>query len=136
MPIAAAASRPAVQSNTFLAHRRGSGVCALSHGRGRAAGLKTLSILCGAPHRAHVRRKFFDEYKRSSSAPCGSAPLKSNGSPIAKEALAKIGELFEIERAIAGKPPAQRQPARMEKAKPKLDALAVWMDTQLQLISG
>ena len=72
---------------------------------------------------AHVRRKFFDEYK-------------SNGSPIAKEALAKIGELFEIERGIAGKPPSQRQAARMEKAKPKLDALAAWMDAQLQLISG
>ena len=60
---------------------------------------------------AHVRRKFFDVHK-------------SNGSPIAKEALDKIGELFEIERAIAGKPPGQRKAVRMEKAKPKLDALA------------
>ena len=59
---------------------------------------------------AHARRKFFDVHH-------------SNGSPIAKEALGKIGELFEIERAIAGKPPGQRQAARMEKAKPKLDAL-------------
>ena len=72
---------------------------------------------------AHVRRKFFDEYK-------------SNSSPIAKEALAKIRELFEIERGIAGKPPGQRQAARMAKAKAKLDALAVWMDAQLQLIPG
>ena len=53
---------------------------------------------------AHVRRKFFDEHK-------------SNGSPIAKEALAKIGELFDIERAIAGKPPGQRQAARMAKGQ-------------------
>ena len=72
---------------------------------------------------AHVRRKFFDEHK-------------SHGSPIAGEALAKIGELFDIERAIAGKPPGQRQAARMAKAKPKLDVLAVWMDAQLQLIPG
>jgi transposase len=72
---------------------------------------------------AHVRRKFFDEYK-------------SNGSPIAKEALAKIGELFDIERPVAGKPPSQRQAMRTEKAKPKLDALGTWMDAQLQLISG
>jgi transposase len=72
---------------------------------------------------AHVRRKFFDEHK-------------SNGSPIAKEALAKIGELFEIERGIAGKPPSQRQAVRMEKAKPKLDALADWLDGQLHLIPG
>ena len=72
---------------------------------------------------AHVRRKFFDEHK-------------SHGSPIAGEALAKIGELFDIERGIAGKPPGQRQAARMAKAKPKLDVLAVWMDAQLQLIPG
>jgi transposase len=72
---------------------------------------------------AHVRRKFFDVHH-------------SNGSPIAKQALARIGELFDIERAIAGKPPGQRQAARMEKAKPKLDALGIWMDTQLQLIPG
>jgi transposase len=72
---------------------------------------------------AHVRRKFFDVHQ-------------SNGSPIAREALTKIGELFEIERAITTKPPGQRQAMRMEKAKPKLDALAGWMDTQLQLIPG
>jgi transposase len=72
---------------------------------------------------AHVRRKFFDEHK-------------SHGSPIAGQALAKIGELFDIERAIAGKPPGQRQAARMARAKPKLDVLAVWMDAQLQLIPG
>jgi transposase len=72
---------------------------------------------------AHARRKFFDEYQ-------------SNSSPIARHALAKIGELFEIERGIAGKPPGQRQAARMEKAKPKLDALAGWLDGQLQLIPG
>ncbi len=40
---------------------------------------------------AHVRRKFFDEHK-------------SHGSPIAGEALAKIGELFDIEsRPASGK---------------------------------
>jgi transposase len=72
---------------------------------------------------AHVRRKFFDEHK-------------SNGSPIAGQALAKIGELFEIERAIAGKPPGERQAARMQRAKPKLDALEAWMDAQLRLIPG
>ena len=72
---------------------------------------------------AHVRRKFFDVHK-------------SNGSPIAKEALDKIGALFDIERAIAGKPPTQRKAVRMARAKPKLDALAAWFDGQLKLISG
>lgn len=72
---------------------------------------------------AHVRRKFFDVHK-------------SNGSPIAKEALDRIGALFDIERAIAGKPPGLRKAARMDKAKPKLDAFAGWFDEQLKLIPG
>jgi transposase len=72
---------------------------------------------------AHVRRKFFDVHK-------------SNGSPIAKEALDRIGQLFDIERAIAGKPPGLRKAARMARAQPKLDALARWFDEQLKLIPG
>lgn len=72
---------------------------------------------------AHVRRRFFDEHK-------------SNGSPIASQALTKIGELFEIERALAGKPPGERQAVRMQRTKPKLDVLGAWMDAQLQLIPG
>jgi transposase len=72
---------------------------------------------------AHVRRKFFDVHK-------------SNGSPIAKEALNKIGALFDIERTIAGKTPGQRKAVRMARAKPKLDALASWFDWQLKLISS
>ena len=72
---------------------------------------------------AHVRRKFFDVHK-------------SNGSPIAKAALDKIGALFGIERALAGKPPGLRKAVRMAKAQPKLDALASWFDGQLKLIPG
>ena len=74
---------------------------------------------------AHVRRKFFDVHK-------------SNGSPIAKQALEKIGVLFDIERAIAGKPPGLRKAVRMAKAKakPKLDELAGWFDEQRKLIPG
>ena len=60
---------------------------------------------------------------------------KTNSSPIAKEALDKIGTLSDIERAIAGKP-GQRTAARLAEAKPKLDALADWFDEQLKLISG
>jgi hypothetical protein len=70
-----------------------------------------------------VRRKFFDVHK-------------SNGSPIAKEALDKIGALFDVKRVIAGKPPSQRIAVRLATAKPKLDALAGWFDEQLKLISG
>jgi transposase len=52
---------------------------------------------------AHARRKFFDFHK-------------SNGSPIAKEALDKIGVLFDIERTIAGKPPGMREAVRTANA--------------------
>jgi transposase len=52
---------------------------------------------------AHARRKFFDVHK-------------SSGSPIAKEALDKIGVLFDIERTIAGKPPGMREAVRTANA--------------------
>jgi transposase len=72
---------------------------------------------------AHVRRGFFDE-------------AKSSGSPIAREALEKIGTLFDIERAIAGAPAGHRKSVRQRLAKPRLDELSVWLDRQLQKIPG
>jgi transposase len=72
---------------------------------------------------SHARRGFFDVYD-------------SNGSPIAKEALEKIGLLFDIERPIAGKPPHVREQVRAELAKPRLEELAAWLDQQLQRIPG
>jgi transposase len=72
---------------------------------------------------AHVRRGFFDE-------------AKGSGSPIAKEALDKIGALFDIERPIKGAPPEQRRTIRQRLAKPRLDELATWLDAQLQRVPG
>jgi transposase len=72
---------------------------------------------------AHVRRKFFDVHK-------------AHGSPIAKEALGRIGQLFDIERTLEAKPPGVRKAARIEKAKPKLDQLGAWLDEQLKRIPG
>ena len=72
---------------------------------------------------AHVRRGFFDFHA-------------SNGSAIAKEALERIGALFDIERLIAGKPPQLRRDVRQRTARPKIDELATWLDAQLTLISG
>ena len=48
---------------------------------------------------AHARRYFFDVHHK-------------NGSPIAKQALDKIGALFDIERAIQGQVPEQRRRIR------------------------
>src|SRR5215468_12374378 len=62
--------------------------------------------------------------------------LCSSGSPIAKEAMDKIGGLFDIERPIKGKPPDVRQQVRAQLAKPKLEELATWFDQQLQRIPG
>jgi hypothetical protein len=70
---------------------------------------------------AHVRRGFFDVHA-------------SNKSAIAKEALDRIGALFDIERAIAGQPPQIRRSVRERTARPKLDEMATWLDTQLQKI--
>jgi transposase len=72
---------------------------------------------------AHVRRGFFDE-------------VKGSGSPIAREALDRIGALFDIERLIAGAPAEQRRNVRQRLAKPRLDELATWLDAQLQKIPG
>jgi len=70
---------------------------------------------------SHARRQFFDVHN-------------TNKSPIAKEALDRIGVLFDIERPIASKPPNVRQQVRAELAKPRLDELAAWLDRQLQRI--
>lgn len=72
---------------------------------------------------SHVRRGFFDEWA-------------SNQSKIAKEALDRIGALFDIERPIAGSPPDIRRAVRQRAARPRIDELAVWFDEQLQKISG
>jgi transposase len=63
---------------------------------------------------AHVRRKFFDLYG-------------AQRSPIAKEALDRIGKLYEIETAIRGRSAPTRQAQRQEHAVPVLAALHVWM---------
>ena len=61
---------------------------------------------------------------------------KSNDSPIAKEALDRIGALFDIERLIAGSPAERRRSVRQRMAKPRIDELGVWLDAQLQKIPG
>lgn len=72
---------------------------------------------------SHVRRGFFDEYVEHKGA-------------IAKEALDRIGALFDIERPIAGSPPDIRRAVRQRTARPKIDELAIWLEAQLQKIPG
>ncbi len=72
---------------------------------------------------SHVRRGFFDEWASHKSA-------------VAKEALDRIGALFDIERPIKGHPPDIRRAVRQRTARPKIDELAVWLDAQLLKIPG
>jgi transposase len=72
---------------------------------------------------AHARRKLFDVHKTTQSQ-------------VAAQALERIGALFEIERAINGKPPAERLRVRQARAVPLLDDLARWFDARLEEISG
>jgi transposase len=71
---------------------------------------------------AHVRRKFYDIHV-------------ANDSPIAAEALVRIGALYAIEADIRGRPPDQRKVARQARAGPLLDALHDWLQTTLATVS-
>jgi transposase len=72
---------------------------------------------------AHARRKYFDLHA-------------ATGSPQAKEALARIGALYEIEKAIRGKPADERRQVRQDSSLPKLLELHHWMQTTLAATSA
>jgi transposase len=72
---------------------------------------------------AHVRRKFYEIYE-------------SNSSPLAAEALARIGKLYEIEEAIRGRPPDERCALRSARAGPLLQDLRTWFETILAQVSA
>lgn len=67
---------------------------------------------------AHVRRKFHDV-------------IKLKPSPIAEEALSRIGALYDIEDRIRGMPAAERQMLRQEHAGPILRDLKFWIEETL-----
>jgi len=72
---------------------------------------------------AHARRKYFDLHA-------------ATGSPQAKEALARIGALYEIEKAIRGKPADERRQVRQDSSLPKLLELQHWMQATLAATSA
>lgn len=71
---------------------------------------------------AHARRKFYDIHV-------------SDRSPLAAEALQRIGALYAIEDEIRGRPAIERAQARQEHAAPLLLALHQWLSATLQLLS-
>jgi transposase IS66 family protein len=60
----------------------------------------------------------------------------SGKSEIAREALDRIGELYDIEREIAGQHADTRRAARQKMSKPKVEAFRHWAEAQLTRIPG
>jgi transposase len=72
---------------------------------------------------AHARRKFYDVFEATRS-------------PIAEEALKRIGELYAIEAEITRRPAHSRVAARQDRAVPILDALHDWLVAQRRRLSS
>ncbi len=71
---------------------------------------------------AHVRRKFYDLQQ-------------AHASPIAAEALERIGALYAIENEIRGRPPDERREVRQTRARPLLESLHHWFELSLSKLS-
>jgi len=71
---------------------------------------------------AHARRAFYELHE-------------ANQSPIAAEALERIGALYAIEAEIRGRPPAERMASRQARAGPLLDAMREWLRQTLARVS-
>ena len=71
---------------------------------------------------AHVRRKFYDL-------------LAAHKSPVAAEALERIGALYAVEKEIRGRSPEERREIRNERARPLLESLKQWLEATLCKLS-
>jgi transposase len=71
---------------------------------------------------AHVRRKFYELQQ-------------AHASPIATEAIERIGQLYAIESEIRGRPPDERRLARQSRARPVLASLHEWLESCLTKLS-
>ncbi len=71
---------------------------------------------------AHVRRKFFDLHQ-------------GHASPVAKEALERIAQLYGIEKEIRGRSPAERKQVRGTRSRPLLEAMHVWLQATMTKLS-
>jgi len=71
---------------------------------------------------AHVRRKFYDL-------------VAAHKSPVAAEALERIGALYAIEKEIRGRSPEERREVRNQQARPLLGSLKQWLEATLCRLS-
>src|SRR5436305_1707859 len=72
---------------------------------------------------AHCRRRF-DEIHQAT------------GSPLAEEALRRIGELYKVEDEIRGRSAEGLRATRQERSRPIVEALHAWLTAQLGRVSG
>jgi transposase len=75
-----------------------------------------------APCMAHVRRKFYDL-------------LEAHRSPVAAEAIERIGQLYAIEEEIRGRPPDERREVRQKRSRLLMDSLHAWLESTLSKLS-
>jgi transposase len=71
---------------------------------------------------AHVRRKFYDLYQ-------------AHQSPVAKQALERIAQLYGIEKDIRGRSPAERREVRRARSRPQLESMHAWLKTTMAKLS-
>jgi hypothetical protein len=72
---------------------------------------------------AHARRHLYEEFEKTKS-------------PIAEEALRRIGQLYEIEATITGRTAEQHLAGRQAHAVPILDELKLWFEAQCRRLSS
>jgi transposase len=71
---------------------------------------------------AHTRRKFYEVDQ-------------AIGSPIAAEALRRIGELYAIEEKIRGRSAELRRAGRSELTRPLIDSFKLWLEAELHRVA-
>ena len=71
---------------------------------------------------SHVRRKFYDLHH-------------AHASPLAADALQRIGALYAIEAELRGQPAEVRANGRHARAGPQLEAFRAWLQTTLSQVS-
>ena len=70
---------------------------------------------------AHTRRKFYEV-------------AEAENTPLAREALRRIGDLYKVEARIRGQSAAHRLAARQAQSKPIVEAMKKWLEAQLPLL--
>ena len=72
---------------------------------------------------SHTRRKFYEV-------------AEATGSPVAAEALRRIGELYVVEARVRGQSSAHRLAERRTFSRPIVRALHAWLEAQLPRVAG